>query len=159
PALILLDLTLPGMGGDELCRVIKEDPFLRDIVVIVVTGNSDQEKKLNLFAAGINDYLVKPVDTRELVARARGFQRFMDLWRPAAADSPQPLEIPKNILQQKDKSHPTVDFGGPIGSDSAVKIRPKYGVYRIENLIGSGAMGHVFKAYDEPLERFVAIKI
>jgi serine/threonine protein kinase/DNA-binding NarL/FixJ family response regulator/tetratricopeptide (TPR) repeat protein len=160
PAILLLDLTLPGMSGEELCRVIKEDPFLRDIVIMVVTATSDQEKKLNLFAAGINDYLVKPVDTRELVARARGFQRFIEMWKPPSAESQHALEIPGNMLQQKDKSHPTVDFiGGPSASDSAVKIRPKYGVYRVESLIGSGAMGHVFKAYDEPLERFVAIKI
>jgi|GEM_PF-3254327 len=160
PAILLLDLTLPGMSGEELCRVVKEDPFLRDIAVVVVSGSAEQERKLNCFALGVNDYLLKPVDTRELVARVKSFQRLIEMWKPAPGVSPQPLEIPKNILKEKEKSHPTVDFiGAPSASDSTIKIRPKYGVYRIETLIGSGAMGHVFKAYDEPLERFVAIKI
>jgi serine/threonine protein kinase len=103
--------------------------------------------------------MIKPVELRELTARVRSFHRLVEAWKTAAI-SPPPVEIPKTILAEKEKSFPTVDFiGAPSASDSAVKIRPKYGVYRIESLIGSGAMGHVFKAYDEPLERFVAIKI
>ncbi len=159
PAIVLLDLALPGMSGDELCRLIKEDPFLRDIAVIILSGISDIERKLVCFGLGANEYLIKPVDLRELVARVRSFHRLIESWK-MTAPTPPPFEIPKSVLSQKEKSFPTVDFvGAPSSSDSAVKIRPKYGVYRIETLIGSGAMGHVFKAYDEPLERFVAIKI
>jgi serine/threonine protein kinase len=159
PLIILLDLVLPGMTGDELCRLIKEDPFLRDIAVIMLSGHDDLERKLSCFALGANEYLVKPVDSRELIARIRSFHRLIDAWKTADI-SPPPMEIPKTVLSDKEKSFPTVDFiGAPSSSDSAVKIRPRYGVYRIETLVGSGAMGHVFKAYDEPLERFVAIKI
>ena len=159
PMMILLDLTLPGMSGDELCRLIKEDPFLRDIAVIILSGLDDLDRKLACFALGANEYLVKPVDSRELIARVRSFHRLIESWKTAEI-SPPPLEIPQNVLADKEKSFPTVDFiGVPSSNDSAVKIRPRYGVYRIETLIGSGAMGHVFKAYDEPLERFVAIKI
>jgi serine/threonine protein kinase/ActR/RegA family two-component response regulator len=160
PAILLLDLSLPGMNGEELCRVIKEDPFLRDIAVLVVTGSGEMERKLNCFNLGVNDYLIKPVDMRELTARVKSFQRMIEMWRPGSGETRKPVEIIQDILSQKEKSHPTVDFvGGPSSSDTAIKILPKYGVYRIETLIGSGAMGHVFKAYDEPLERFVAIKI
>ncbi|MCI0412867.1 protein kinase [bacterium] len=159
PSLVLLDLGLPGMNGDEICRVIKEDPFLRDIAVIILSGSADLERKLACFAMGANEYLVKPIELRELVARVKSFQRLIESWRGIAVATPQ-LEIPKTVLSEKERSFPTVDFiGAPSSSDTAVKIRPKYGVYRIETLIGSGAMGHVFKAYDEPLERFVAIKI
>ena len=160
PSIVLLDLALPGMNGDELCRLIKEDPFLRDIAVIILSGTSDLDRKLASFALGANEYLIKPVELREVVARVKSFQRFIETWKGAASVTSTPLEIPKTVLAEKEKSFPTVDFiGAASSSDTSVKIRPKYGVYRIETLIGSGAMGHVFKAYDEPLERFVAIKI
>ena len=158
PWILLLDLGLPGMSGEELCRLIKEDPFLCDIVVIILSGTDDIEKKLSCFASGANEFLVKPIQTRELIARVRNFHRLIETFRFPSNAVPT-IEIPRIEVSEKEKSFPTVDFIGTASSDSAVRIRPRYGVYRIETLIGSGAMGHVFKAYDEPLERFVAIKI
>jgi len=160
PVFVLLDLALPGMAGDEFCRVIKEDPFLRDIVIIILSGAADVERKLLCFGYGANEYLQKPIDMRELVARVKSFSRLIEAWKINMSPSSSPVEITPRAIREKEKSFPTVDFiGVPSSSDSTVKIRPRYGVYRVETLIGSGAMGHVFKAYDEPLERFVAIKI
>ena len=68
PALILMDLQLPGIDGIELTRRIKADPETRDITVIAVTAyamKGDEDKAL---AAGCDDYVTKPIDTRSLPA-------------------------------------------------------------------------------------------
>jgi two-component system cell cycle response regulator len=72
PRLILMDLQLPGIDGLELTRRIKADPATRGILVIAVTAyamKGDDDKAL---AAGCDDYVTKPIDTRklpELIAR------------------------------------------------------------------------------------------
>ena len=66
PALILMDLQLPGIDGVELTRRLKADPATREIKVIAVTAyamKGDHEKAL---AAGCDDYVTKPIDTRAL---------------------------------------------------------------------------------------------
>ncbi len=66
PAVILMDLQLPGIDGLELTRRLKADPSTRQIPVIAVTAyamKGDHEKAL---AAGCDDYVTKPIDTRTL---------------------------------------------------------------------------------------------
>jgi two-component system cell cycle response regulator DivK len=72
PRLILMDLQLPVVDGLALTRQLKADPATRDIIIIAVTAYAmagDREKAL---AAGCDDYVTKPIDTRalpELIAR------------------------------------------------------------------------------------------
>jgi len=64
PALILMDLQLPGIDGLELTRRLKNDPVTADIKIVAVTAyamKGDQEKAL---AAGCDGYVTKPIDTR-----------------------------------------------------------------------------------------------
>jgi CheY-like chemotaxis protein len=66
PDLILMDLQLPGVDGLELTRRLKADPATRAIKIVAVTAyamKGDQEKAL---AAGCDDYVTKPIDTRAL---------------------------------------------------------------------------------------------
>lgn len=66
PALILMDVQLPGIDGLELTRRLKADPETRDIIIVAVTAyamKGDQDKAV---AAGCDDYVTKPIDTRSL---------------------------------------------------------------------------------------------
>ncbi len=66
PDVILMDLQLPGIDGLELTRRLKADADTRDIVIVAVTAyamKGDQDKAL---AAGCDDYVTKPIDTRAL---------------------------------------------------------------------------------------------
>ena len=63
PDLILLDLMLPGMSGEKLLSMIREIP------IIVVSAKTDADSKANLLLGGAVDYLTKPFDTKELLAR------------------------------------------------------------------------------------------
>jgi CheY-like chemotaxis protein len=75
PALILMDLQLPGMDGLELTRRLKSDPATKQIVVIAVTAYAMKGDEERARAAGCDGYVPKPVDTRALphiVARHLG---------------------------------------------------------------------------------------
>jgi len=68
--LILMDVLMPELDGVEACRQIKSRPHLCDIPIIMVTAKSDHSNLQAAFAAGAIDYITKPVNSIELLARA-----------------------------------------------------------------------------------------
>lgn len=66
PALILMDVQLPGIDGLELTRRLKADPVTRDIIIVAVTAYAMKGDVEKAVAAGCDDYLTKPIDTRAL---------------------------------------------------------------------------------------------
>ncbi len=71
PALVLLDLMMPGIDGFEVCARIREHFDALHLPILVVTARVDEESIARAFELGCNDYLVKPFLTRELLARVR----------------------------------------------------------------------------------------
>lgn len=69
PDLILLDIMMPEINGIELCKQIKADTRFASIPIIFLTAISDSETIINAFSAGGQDYVSKPVNERELLAR------------------------------------------------------------------------------------------
>lgn len=68
PLLIILDLMLPDMSGEELCLQLKE---IADVPIIMLTAKSSEEERVAGFALGADDYVVKPFSPRELVFRVK----------------------------------------------------------------------------------------
>jgi putative two-component system response regulator len=75
PDVVLLDVRLPGMDGVDVCRRLRQDPATRLIPVIIVTANNSREERVQGLDAGADDFLSKPVDTPELLARVRSLVR------------------------------------------------------------------------------------
>ncbi len=73
--LILMDVLMPGMDGIEACRRLKSDERLRDIPVIIVTAVEEMDKLQEAFDAGAMDYIAKPPNKVELIARVRSAVR------------------------------------------------------------------------------------
>ncbi|HJW27595.1 MAG TPA: HD domain-containing phosphohydrolase [Rhodocyclaceae bacterium] len=71
PELVLLDIRMPGMDGYETCRRLKADDRARDIPVIFISALSETEDKLAAFQAGGVDYVTKPFQSEEVLARVR----------------------------------------------------------------------------------------
>ena len=71
PQLVLLDISMPGMDGFEVCRRLKQEPRLHDVPVIFVSALSDTQDKLKGFDFGGVDYVTKPFQREELLARVR----------------------------------------------------------------------------------------
>lgn len=69
PDLILLDVIMPGMDGYETCHQLKNDELTKNIPVIFMSGLSEVEDKLKAFAVGAVDYVTKPIQQPELLAR------------------------------------------------------------------------------------------
>ncbi|MEN8199535.1 MAG: response regulator [Thermodesulfobacteriota bacterium] len=78
PDIILLDVMIPDMDGFSLCRTIKQDTRFADIPLIFITSLSQQEDIVGGFNAGGNDYIVKPFNRHELLARLRNHIRLHD---------------------------------------------------------------------------------
>jgi len=71
----LLDIVMPEMDGVEVCARIRNDPRYADLPIIMVTSLDDMNSLANAFVAGATDYVTKPVNRIELVARVRAALR------------------------------------------------------------------------------------
>lgn len=69
PDLILCDWMMPKMTGIEVCRSVRANPLISRIPLILLTANADEAEVESGFAAGVDDYIVKPFSPRELLGR------------------------------------------------------------------------------------------
>ena len=74
PDIVLLDIQMPGMNGYEVCRRLRESPATQFLPVVMVTS-SDQEVRINAIEAGADDFIIKPFNKQELLARVRSLVR------------------------------------------------------------------------------------
>jgi twitching motility two-component system response regulator PilH len=73
PDLILMDVVMPGQNGFQLTRAITRDPNFADVPVIICTSKNQETDKVWGMRQGAKDYVVKPVDPDELIAKIRAF--------------------------------------------------------------------------------------
>lgn len=71
--IVLLDISMPGLGGIEVCRLMRKNAPLLPIVMLTVQGSED--RKVEALDAGADDYITKPFQLRELIARIRAAVR------------------------------------------------------------------------------------
>ncbi|MDL1909580.1 response regulator transcription factor [Chloroflexi bacterium CFX6] len=69
PDVFLIDLMMPELDGFQLCRLIRADPVLKHIPIIIVTALTDLDSRLVALGAGANDYLTKPFHIETLKSR------------------------------------------------------------------------------------------
>jgi two-component system, sensor histidine kinase and response regulator len=89
PDLILLDVMMPGVDGFEACRRLKANPVTREIPVIFMTALTDTTDKLTGFAAGAVDYVTKPLNGAEVLARIKTHLALYSLRRRLAEQNEQ----------------------------------------------------------------------
>jgi len=90
PDLIVLDLLLPGISGLGLCRMLREDPALGHVGIVMVTDHAAEVDRILAFEAGVDDFLPKPFYGRELASRVGAVLRRSAPMRAfAGADEPR----------------------------------------------------------------------
>ncbi|RJP64308.1 MAG: hybrid sensor histidine kinase/response regulator [Candidatus Abyssobacteria bacterium SURF_17] len=105
PDLVLLDIMIPKKSGYEVCKHIKSMAETRHIPVIMVTALNDMESRVKGIAAGADDFLSRPVDRSELLARVRSMLRVKHLHDEltkesrSARESNQKIELQKRVLK------------------------------------------------------------
>ena len=75
PAAIILDLNLPGMNGLDVCRVVRQDPWMSKISILMLTGNTEEEDIITGLEVGADDYITKPFSPKLLTARVKALLR------------------------------------------------------------------------------------
>ena len=83
PALVILDLMLPGMDGLSVCQQLRADPLTRDVPIIMVSAKGEESDVVIGLGLGADDYVPKPFSPRELLARVKAVLR-----RTSAREAP-----------------------------------------------------------------------
>jgi len=89
PDLVLLDVVMPEMSGYEVCRKIRENPATEILPVIMVTALDPSEERVKGLEAGADDFLTKPINRAELLARVRSLLRIKELYDTVQAQAAQ----------------------------------------------------------------------
>jgi len=89
PDLILLDVIMPKMGGFEACRLIRENELTRSIPVIMVTTRGEAANVEAGWANGCTDYVTKPINAVELLAKVRSILESEPVLAPVLAEVQQ----------------------------------------------------------------------
>jgi signal transduction histidine kinase len=103
PDLMIVDVSMPGMDGYELCRVVKGHEATRDIPVLFLTANALTEDRVQGFEVGGHDYITKPVDQQELIGRARAalkVKQAQDQLKAQMAVQDQQLQVQAQLQQR-----------------------------------------------------------
>ncbi len=131
PDLVLLDVMMPGLSGFEVLEAIREQRPRESLPVIMTTARDQSEDVVRAFELGANDYVTKPIEFPVLLARVQAQLR-------ARRTAERRLEVAS--VQE-------------IGDGTVLE-----GKYRVEDRIGEGSFGEVYRATQLTLERPVALK-
>ena len=123
PDLILLDNIMPGMNGWELTKKLKNDPRYRGIPIVMLSAIDDVKEKVAGFDLGIEDYITKPFNFSEVLARIKAVLRNKELFSQIAVREAR-LSLAEELC--RDLKEDIVDFTKSIDElDDAVSLIPK----------------------------------
>jgi len=101
PHLILLDMMMPVMDGIQTCRAIRQHPALHDTLVVFLSALGEEERQLDGFDVGADDYLTKPIKMKLLISR---IQALLKRVPPATAESDE-RALRSDCIEIDDTSH------------------------------------------------------
>lgn len=154
PELILLDIQMPDMSGYDTCRQLKASPRLAAIPVIFISALDDVFDKVAAFDAGGSDYVTKPFEPAEVLARVRSQLKLFRLQNELREKN---LDLQRRneqlVLAQQRTERVFLAFADALPGTVLAET------YRLETKIGEGGFGAVFRGVHLRLRRPVAVKV
>lgn len=153
PDLVVLDYRMGVPDGFEVCRELKADPRSGHLPVLILTGEGEVESRLRGFDAGADDYLPKPFDARELLARVEALlrlaQRGMDLNPTSRLPGGEAIHIEFERRQRLDRPFAV----GYLDLDDFKAFNDRFGFRVADSVIRD--VGDVLRDISEGTEAFV----
>lgn len=103
PDLIISDVMMPGVDGYEFCRRVKQEPATAGIPFVLLTARAKMAMKIEGLNCGADDYLVKPFDAEELMARVRSLLRLREMHREVSEQNDQLADTLSQLRQTQDQ--------------------------------------------------------
>jgi class 3 adenylate cyclase/CheY-like chemotaxis protein len=100
PDLVLLDVMMPGLSGYDVCRLIRADPKLAMLPVVLVTALDPAKERVNGLEAGADDFLSKPIQQAELMARVKSLLRIKALYDEVQQQKQELLQWNQTLEQR-----------------------------------------------------------
>ncbi len=100
PDLVLLDVVMPGMSGYDVCRKIRENPATQILPVVMATSLDPAQERVKGIEAGADDFLTKPINQPELLARVRSLLRIKEMYDTIQAQAAQLTEWNKTLEER-----------------------------------------------------------
>ena len=154
PDLMLLDITMPGMNGYDVCRELKADETLRGTPVIFVSALDEVVDKVRAFEAGGADYVTKPFQFGEVLARIDNQLRMQRLQRDLEQRNAELLRLNQELTAAHQRSERILTTLSDVLPGTVLDEK-----FRLEEKLGSGGFGTVYRATQLNLDRPVAVKV
>lgn len=152
--LVLLDILMPELSGYEVLEHMKADAALAGLPAIFISAFDDVPEKIKAFQAGGVDYITKPFQAEEVIARVGNQLKIVRLQRELQAQNQELLR--KNTQLVEAQKRTDMVFSALADALPGVVLDQKY---RLEEKIGSGGFGAVFRATHLGLNRPIAVKV
>jgi DNA-binding response OmpR family regulator len=161
PDLVMLDINMPDMDGYEVCRQLKADEATRDVPVIFISALDEAMDKVRAFEVGGADYVTKPFQFEEVLARIENQLKLSRLQRDLERKNAELTRKNEELVRWREellRSQKRADniFSALADVLPGTVLDDKY---KLEDKIGSGGFGAVYRATHLGLSRQVAVKI